>query len=190
MMSRAEPAGRVRSDVEIRPLTLDCAGPMFRWMCDPVVTENIGLRSEPTPERTRAWIENALNDHSIRPFAIWHNHEYVGNVVLDRIDEFLSSARLSVYIGEACSRGAGVGTAAVDQALLFGFRELHLHKIWLTVHERNFAGIRSYTKLGFSLEGILRDEFIIKGERLAAFYMGLLRSDFDRLHEQTQTSGA
>jgi RimJ/RimL family protein N-acetyltransferase len=32
--------------------------------------------------------------------------------------------------------------------------------------------------LGFSLEGILREEFYLDGERLSVFYMGLLRDEF------------
>jgi len=53
-----------------------------------------------------------------------------------------------------------------------------LHKVWLTVHVRNSRAICAYARLGFEVEGVLRDGFLLAGERLAALYMGLLRDDF------------
>ena len=53
-----------------------------------------------------------------------------------------------------------------------------LYKVWLTVHCRNIPAINAYTALGFSVEGILRGEFILHGDRITALYMGILREDF------------
>lgn len=172
---------KLRSDVKVVPLTLGHAPNMCRWMCDPVIRKNIGLRSEPSLERTETWIKNALQDPTVRPFAILLDNRHVGNVVLDRIDSYLASARLSVYIGEPSARGAGVGLTAVYRVLLEGFQSLCLHKVWLTVHCQNYAAINMYTKLGFTLEGILRDEFWLDGRRVNVLYMGLLHDDLKRL---------
>lgn len=172
---------KLRSDVKVVPLALAHAPNMFRWMCDPVIRKNIGLRSEPSLERTEAWIKNALQDPTMCPFAVLLDNQHVGNVVLDRIDSYLASARLSVYIGEPSARRAGVGLTAVYRALLEGFQNLSLHKIWLTVHCQNYAAIHMYTKLGFTLEGILRDEFWLDGQRVNVLYMGLLHDDLKRL---------
>jgi RimJ/RimL family protein N-acetyltransferase len=154
---------------------------MYEWMCDPEVRDNIGLQKEPSLERTLAWITSALHNDSMRPFAVLLDGRHVGNIILDRMDPYLSTARLSVYIGEPSARGSGVGLTAIYLALQEGFETLRLHKIWLTVHARNVLAIRTYVALGFALEGILRDEFRLRGERLAAFYMGLLAEEFRRL---------
>ena len=63
-------------------------------------------------------------------------------------------------------------------ALRDGFAVRGLHKVWLTVHTRNSRAICAYARLGFEVEGVLRDGFLLAGERLAALYMGLLRDDF------------
>jgi RimJ/RimL family protein N-acetyltransferase len=177
------PAGSrpdLRPDVRLAGVGPEHANAMYRWMCDPEVSLNLGLRHEPSPERTLAWIRAAASDPSTRPFAILVDGRHVGNVVLDRIDEHLASARLSVYIGEASARGGGVGTTAIALALREGFGPMGLNKIWLTVHSRNFAAISVYSRLGFALEGILRDEFVLDHRRVPALYMGLLRSEFER----------
>jgi diamine N-acetyltransferase len=169
---------RARPDVTLAPLELSHAAEMYRWVSDPDVRRDIGLRTEPTLQRTQEWIVRARSDPAIIPSAICLVGKHVGNVVLDRIDRQLSTARLSIYIGEPAARGGGVGTAAVRLAVQRGFRELN--KIWLTVHAENIAAIRCYQRLGFQLEGTLRDEFLLGDRRVAALYMGLLKRDFER----------
>lgn len=172
---------KLRSDVELVPLTLDHAESMTRWMQDPTVRRNIGLRREASREQTLAWIEKAASDSSIHGFAIEVNKIHVGNVILDRYDEYLSAARFSIYIGEQLSRGSGVGKTATFRVCAYGFKNLFLHKIWLTVHTRNFVAINAYSQIGFVLEGILRGEFLLGNERLDVLYMGLLKSDLENV---------
>jgi len=56
-----------------------------------------------------------------------------------------------------------------------------LNKIWLTVHSENQSAIKCYERLGFQLEGTLRDEFKLRGRLVPALYMGLLRQDFEQI---------
>jgi RimJ/RimL family protein N-acetyltransferase len=154
---------------------------MYAWMLDPVVREGIGLRGEPSLTATREWIGRALADTSYKPFAICLSDRHVGNVVLDRRDDYLQTARLSVYIGEAAARGCGVGTTAVARAARFAFEEWGLYKLWLIAHEENRAALAAYERVGFVREGRLRHEFLLAGRRVDAIYMGLLRADFATL---------
>jgi RimJ/RimL family protein N-acetyltransferase len=170
----------LREDVRLTPLAPEHAANMLRWMQDPVVRKNIGLRSEPTLRKTREWIARALRDTSVAAFAIVLDGRHVGNVILDRRDDYLSSMRLSVYVGEPDARSAGVGSTAIHQALCHAFRNQALHKVWLTVHARNDQALKAYERLGFVIEGVLRDEFLLDGERVPALYMGLLRDEFER----------
>jgi RimJ/RimL family protein N-acetyltransferase len=165
------------NQVQLTPLRHDHAAAMFRWMCDPAVRDNIGLRSEPSLSRTEQWIEQALADESVIPLAIELAGRHVGNVVLDRIDPHLSTARLSIYVGESIARGKHVGRRAVSLAVAHAFNELGLNKVWLTVHAHNAPAITAYAAAGFAIEGVLRDEFVLHGQRCAAFYMSVLRRD-------------
>ena len=168
-----------RADLQLLPLGPEHAPGMVQWVADPVVADGLGLRDRnPTLEKTRAWIERTGSDPTVRAFAILAAGTHVGTVTLDRIDEYLGTARLSVYVG-ASARGAGVGRAAVDRAAGLAFSRLGLHKIWLTVHAENARAIAAYLAVGFRLEGILRDEFLLAGRRVPAVYMGLLRSEYE-----------
>ena len=152
---------------------------MYQWMLDPVVASSIGLRSVPSPERTMAWIRNSVNDPLIRAYAVLLEEQHVGNVILDKWDTYLKTCRLSVYIGESPARRHGVGRTAVYRALSEGFANDDLHKVWLTVHADNSSAIRTYATLGFKLEGVLRDEFLLERRRVDAHYMGILRPEFE-----------
>src|SRR5271166_6774416 len=104
---------------------------MFAWMQDPAVRDGIGLGTQPSLEKTHAWIRGALADPTIKVFAITWRGDHVGNVVLDRRDSRLHTARLSIYIGPPVARGRGLGRAAVVAAARFAFHEWGLHKLWL-----------------------------------------------------------
>ena len=169
----------MQPQVQLVRLDVRHAEAMYRWVCDPVVRDNVGLRSEPSLERTREWIEQAAKDASMAPFAIEMAGIHVGNVVLDRIDTHLATCRLSIYVGESAARGKGVGRAAVERAVQHAFQTLGLNKVWLTVHVHNAPAIAAYVAAGFAVEGILRDEFLLRGKRCAAFYMSVLKQEHD-----------
>jgi RimJ/RimL family protein N-acetyltransferase len=152
-------------------------------MCDPEVRDNVGVRSEPSLDRTRAWIEQAAADPATMPFAIEWNGRHVGNVVLDRIDRYLGTCRLSIYVGETDARGKGVGRTAVQRAVEHAFKSLGLNKVWLTVHVHNAAAIAAYVAAGFAVEGILREEFVLRNQRCATFYMSVLKRDYQAMRQ-------
>lgn len=163
------------SPVELRPLEAAHAETMLRWMLDPDVAENVGLRSTPTLARTLDWIAK----DSVDARAICHDGLHIGNVVLDQLDTHLETARISIYLGEASARGKGLAAEALRLALAHGFTHHHLHRIWLTVHERNAAALALYERVGFQREGVLREDFLLLGERVNAILMSILRREFE-----------
>jgi RimJ/RimL family protein N-acetyltransferase len=162
------------ADVTLGPLLPVHATAIVRWLSDPVVSANLGLRAKPTLARTRSFIAVAASDE-ICARAILQGGRHVGNVVLDHIDRQIGKARLHIYVGEAAARGVGVGRRAVALALALAFDQLGLYKVWLTVHAGNTAAIRAYQAVGFAIEGVHRGEFLLGGQRVDELYMGALR---------------
>ena len=172
------PRAEVRPDVALVPLEIAHAERTHRWICDPAVRDNLGVRAEPSLERTRRWIGDAGAGDLTRAFAVMLGGAHVGNAVLDQIDRHLEKGRLSVYIGEPGARGNGVGRSACYRLLEEAFSPAGLRKVWLTVHVRNHAALLTYVRLGFRIEGVLREEFLLAGERIDALLMGILRREF------------
>ena len=84
---------------------------------------------------------------------------YVGQVGLHQIHDRSKVGRLSCIIGSRDEWGKGFGTAAIAQLLDIGFSTLELHKVWLMVFDTNERAQRTYSRLGFAVEGLLREEY-------------------------------
>ena len=131
-----------------------------------------------------------MDDPTVQAYAILLDGRHVGNVVLDQIDAYLSSARFSMYLGEPETRGIGVGRTAAYLAVSEGFNLLKLNKVWLIAHSGNLPALRTYQALGFTLEGIHRQEFKLDNGFRDVFYMGLLRDEFEQVKSQAVVGDA
>ena len=139
----------ISAAIELAPLEMKHAAAMYKWMLDPSVSDNIGLRSVPSLSRTEEWLRRATSGNAFLPLAIYWSGRHVGNVILDLIEPGGASARLSIYIGEADARGHGVGINAIESALRRAFSDSRFELIWLTVHLANTRALRLYRKIGF-----------------------------------------
>lgn len=87
-------------------------------------------------------------------------------------------AALGIGIGDAAHRGLGYGEEAMRLLLTYGFTELNLHRIYLTVFSYNTAAIKLYERLGFAHEGTLREHLLRDGTAYDMHYYGLLASEW------------
>ncbi|WP_108649124.1 GNAT family N-acetyltransferase [Dongshaea marina] len=78
-------------------------------------------------------------------------------------------------------QGRGYGTESLQRVLELAFDELGFHKVKATVTEGNSASSRLLTRLGFRLEGRLRDNFKLAGCWQNDLMYGLLREEFHNL---------
>jgi RimJ/RimL family protein N-acetyltransferase len=162
-------------DTTLRRLTADDAERVLGWMRDPEIAANVGLRREPSLAFTRDWLARVADDEGDTVArAVLADGVHVGNVVLDRIDRHLGTARLSIYLAD---RGRGVGVDATRAMLDFAFGPLGLRKVHLTVHEHNARAIRAYLRVGFREEGRLRGEFLLGDRHVDALYLGILSDE-------------
>lgn len=180
------PAASLENGValRLRAINVDDAERMYAWMRDPVIRNNVGLRSEPSLKATLAWIGRAETDQGMAAWAIEIGGRHVGNVILDQLDQLVRSVRLSVYIGDSDFRGRGVGGRAIDLALRDAFEQRALAKVWLSVVIDNVSAIRCYHRCGFRIEGIHRQDFYADGAIKDSLYMGVTRSDFAAVHSR------
>ena len=136
---------------------------------------------KPISERQhQAWFEEIQSRHDLVMFAIrlQKTHKLIGTCQLLNIHSIHRSAELQIRMGESAYRGAGYGTEAVELLLDFAFKDLNLQRVSLHVFRSNEAALRSYEKVGFVREGILRRSAHIDGEYVDMVVMGLLREEY------------
>lgn len=89
------------------------------------------------------------------------------------------NAWIGIGLGERAAWGQGYGTDAMRLIVRYGFEELDLHRISLTVFDYNPRARRVYEKLGFEVEGRLRQALHKDGQRADILVMGLLRAAWE-----------
>jgi RimJ/RimL family protein N-acetyltransferase len=139
-------------------------------------------------KKIKEWFEKDLVsilpdplDFGIRTLS---DEKLIGFIGLDGLNWTDRNAYVAIGIGEQEYWSKGYGTDAMQVMLRFGFTELNLHRISLTVFELNPRGIRSYEKCGFKHEGRIRDFLLRDGQRSAMLHMGILRDEWDKLVQQ------
>ena len=80
------------------------------------------------------------------------------------------------YILSAAAWGQGYMHEALQALLRHGFEVLDLNRIEADIDPRNTASARALQRLGFELEGLLRERWIVNGEVSDSGWYGLLRS--------------
>jgi len=105
----------------------------------------------------------------------------IGFVAFDNINWTDRDSFIAIGIGEPDYWGKGYGSDAMRIMLRYGFNELNLHRVSLTVYAYNLRGIRSYEKCGFKHEGCIRDFVLRDRLRSDMLHMGILRREWDAL---------
>jgi len=105
----------------------------------------------------------------------------IGFIAFDSLNWSDRDGYVAIGIGEPEFWGKGYGSDAMRLMLRYGFTELNLHRVSLTVYAYNSRGIRSYEKCGFKHEGRIREFVLRDGLRSDMLHMGILRSDWEQL---------
>lgn len=102
----------------------------------------------------------------------------LGLVSLTGIDFLNQTAEFHIMIGEASSRGKGVGTFATIEMLQHAFNDMNLNRIELSVLECNTSALGLYEKVGFKREGTKRKSIFKKGKFVDIVIMSVLKEEF------------
>ena len=128
------------------------------------------------------WIEKQQKGDAFEAieFAIYALDEdkVIGSVGLDGISWHNRTSWVGIGIGERDYWGKGCGTDAMKIIARYAFEELGLHRLNLNVFAYNTRAIRSYEKVGYKVEGSVREAVHRDGKRWDVIFMGLLRKDF------------
>jgi [ribosomal protein S5]-alanine N-acetyltransferase len=107
-------------------------------------------------------------------------------------DRLIGKCRFSSWRREHCRAeisyilarkhwGQGIAGEALCALLSFGFRQMGLHSIEAQVTPGNDASTRMLERLGFVLEGHLRESFLVEDTFVDSLIFSLLRKDWDVL---------
>ncbi len=151
--------------VVLRPFTDDDIPAMRDILRDPAVIRLTGSGPDPAAadpavaeERLRTWYASRNDQRDRLDLAVVDRSTgtCVGEVVLNDWDEANLACNFRILIGPP-GRDRGLGTEAVRLCVAHAFESLGLHRVSLGVFAFNPRARRAYEKVGFVVEGVLRD---------------------------------
>ena len=171
------------SQVYLRPLERsDLNDRYLGWLNDPEVTHFMESGTFPA---TMQDLENfyqqvtGSRDQVIFAIADLKSDQHIGNVKLGPIHWVHRSATFGILIGDSKFWGKGIGVEATRLAVEYAFRRLDLRRIDLGVFANHEAAVHCYERVGFKVEGRMRQALFQAGEYRDRLCMGLLRSEYE-----------
>ena len=118
-------------------------------------------------EELRRSISEGLKRNDQFTFGIRHlaDEALIGTVKLGPIDAEHGIADMSVFIGDVNYLGRGLGAEVVKGATQLAFEQYGVQKLHSGVLERNAPSIKTYTKAGWMIEGVLHKQYVNEGVR-------------------------
>ena len=152
------------------------------WYGDPEIWRLTSWSVSPlSPSAVERLFEDREHSPTDDSFAIHlkGEEEPIGVISLMNISEANGSAELSVIVGHPEDRHQGYGAEAIASILRYGFEDLGLNRVGLSVFEFNEDAISTYEKLGFRKEGRLRKAVKRDDAFYDAILMGISRSEWE-----------
>lgn len=170
-------------NVYLAPLISADSAVLFQWINNPELVQFNAPYKPVTDLQHSAWFEKITQASNSCIFAIRtiDTHMLIGSCQLFNFNDIARSAELQIRIGEPDYQNKGFGTQALNLLLDFGFNNRNLNRIYLHVFANNSRAQAAYKKVGFRVEGVLRQSVFLNGEYVDIVVMGLLKADYGNM---------
>ena len=170
----------VADRTRLRPLRREDAALLYSW----INNRDLVIFNSPyypiTDIDHEAWMDSMLKkrvDLVIFVIEEIETEQVIGTCQLLNINWRHRSAELQIRIGDESFHGKGHGLEAVELLCRFGFADLNIHRIYLSVFSSNERAIKTYEKCDFKHEGLMREAAFIDGKWMDVAIMGRLNHD-------------
>jgi [ribosomal protein S5]-alanine N-acetyltransferase len=168
--------------LDLRPLEAADTDAVFAMRSDPVVQRYGSHPAWTDRQKAVDYIERNIRVMAAgtdAQFAIVRRADaaVVGTCTLYQLDEQCRLAQVG-YALLTSEWGQGYAAEAVTTMLDWGFGQLDLNRVEADVDPRNAPSIRAMERLGFTLEGHLRERWIVDGEICDSLIYGLLAREW------------
>lgn len=166
--------------VRLRAIEESDLATLARWRSDPDHYDYFYEFVPLSAAAQRTWFDAQRASRDEINFAVQaHDATLIGTVSLMHIEARSRRAELGrVLIGHPDYRGRGCGTEMIRLALEYGFDHLNLNKIVCEALVRNERAVAAYGRVGFRVEGTLKDHVYKRGAFADVRLMALFQADW------------
>ena len=169
----------------LRPLELDDIPIFYQWYND----QNLNYWANAAWPLSTMLSEEEIEERFFTPqkdgsrYLILNEKQVpIGTVGYRDVNLPARSAVLFIVIGESDYWNRGYGTDALKVLIDYLFYQWNFHRLSLDLWDGNLRALKAYEKLGFKVEGRLRQARFVLGEYRDGILMGLLRDEYLEHH--------
>ena len=167
-----------RKRMEIRRLTLEDLPTRVEWMNNPAIYESMHFELPITLEKTIQWYNNSISNSKRIDMVVVDAGEIIAFCGITSIEPTIKKGESYTFVHPQ-KKGCGIGRIARTLLLDYVFGEIGLNKVYCYTNEDNMRSCRLSEKLGFTLEGRHRKEFLTSdGMWKDRLYYGLLKEEW------------
>jgi UDP-4-amino-4,6-dideoxy-N-acetyl-beta-L-altrosamine N-acetyltransferase len=164
--------------VRLRLLTPGDSGRLLAWRNAPQVAAYMYTDHAISQAEHDRWFAGALSAADRRYWIIETDGQPVGLANLARIDPAARRCEWAYYLGEASTRGQGLGSRIEYIVLRHVFEAMGFNKLWCEVLVENEAVWKLHQSFGFVREALFREHVFKDGRFQDVVGLGMLRADW------------
>ena len=151
------------------------------WLNDPTVTYYNFYGQRPMSidqytEEFRGQITSPAN--AVFAMAERSSSQLIGLTGLYDIHPTARKAELRIHIGDTKFWGKGLGIEGTELLTFYGFDRLNLNRIFLGVTDENDYAVRAYERVGYKIEGRLRQDIYRNSRFYDSIRMSIRREEY------------
>ncbi len=138
------------------------------WLNDPDVNQHLESRFVLQNDSTvKNFVEDCNKSKTVFLFGIFieKNNKHIGNIKLGPINKYHNHAEIGLMIGDKSEWGKGYGSRAIFEVTNFAFNQLKISKVNAGCYESNTGSKKSFNKVGYKVEGVLKEHVVFNGHR-------------------------
>jgi len=176
------------NSIYLKPVEKEDLSRRIDWLNDLDVQSTLNYDYPTSIAKTEKWFDKVVIDPTRRDFSIFLNKEnrYIGFCGLINISYPVAKAELYITIGEKDTWGRGYGTEVYEILMKYGFEELGLNKIYVHYLTHNQGTQKIMEKIGWQLEGLLRQDIYSHGKIVDRYISAILKEDWMRKNEMSK----
>jgi ribosomal-protein-serine acetyltransferase len=116
-------------------------------------------------------------------YTLWDRERMAGYFLIREIEKEAQWAEIGYMIG-ADWQGKGITSSICNMLIEELFDQYHMKKVVICCNDDNLASIGVANKLGFKLEGIIRNHYVVNNKLRNMCYYGLLKEEWKRTPDQ------
>jgi RimJ/RimL family protein N-acetyltransferase len=166
--------------VVLRAVEKEDVDQIKEWLADPELLHALGARPIPLASVDPEKLPEQFRLRDGRILAVVSKDKHLlGLVALGNIHEHNRTASVMVLIGDRGEWNRGYGSDALRTAVRFAFEDLNLNCVEAQIPRFNSRGQHVFEKVGFVVEGTLRNRFYGRGRYWDVVVASAQRDDWN-----------